>query len=118
MPTIPALPALPTCVANLVPTAGTAPDPTRLVAQLPACIRSVVAASLPLDTIRQALGSANLPANVSTCLSAVVGAVPGFTGGDLSGLPQLLSTCLRISSIPGAGSIPGFGSIPGTRSGR
>jgi len=106
VPTIPALPALPTCVANLIPTGRTAPDPTRLVAELPACIRSVVAANLPVDTIRQALGSANLPANVSTCLSAVVGTVTGFTGGDLSGLPQLLSTCLRIGSVPGAGSTP------------
>jgi len=112
-PTIPALPAIPSCVANLVPTGGTVPDPAKLVAQLPACVLSVVSAHLPLDTIQSAIGSANLPVDVSKCLSSVLGSVPGFADGNLSGLPQLLSACLPTGSTPGLGSIPGIGSIPG-----
>lgn len=129
-PTIPTLPAIPRCVANLLPTGGTPPDPTMLVAQLPACIQSVVAAHLPLDTVQRAIGSANLPVALSKCLSAVLGSVPGFVGSDLSDVPRLLAACLPTGpvsgtgsipgtgSLPGAGSIPGIGSLPGISSGR
>lgn len=112
-PVTPALPALPGCVADLLPTGGTAPDPMRLVSQLPACIVSVVSARLPLDTIEKAIGAANLPVEVSRCLSRVLSAVPGFVAGDLSGLPGLLAACLPTGPIAGTGSIPGAGAIPG-----
>ena len=113
VPTIPALPAIPSCVANLVPTGATVPNPATLVAQLPACVLSVVTASLPLDTIQSAIGSANLPVDVARCLSSVVGSVPGFAGGNLSGLPELLAACLPTGSFPGMDSIPDMGSFPG-----
>ncbi len=116
-PAIPAPPAMPSCVANLLPAGGTAPDPTKLVSQLPACIQSVVAAHLPLDAIQSAIGSANLPVDVSRCLSSVLASVPGFMGGDLSGLSQLVSACMPSGSVPGTGSMPG-GSFSGSRSGR
>ena len=105
---VPAIPAIPSCVANLIPSGTTVPDPAKLVAQLPACIASVVTASLPLDTIQSVIGSAKLPVDVSKCLSSVVRSVPTFVSGNLSGLPQLLSACLPAGSIPGTGSIPGM----------
>jgi len=117
VPTVPALPAIPRCVADLIPTGTTVPDPARLVAQLPACVLSVVSASLPLDTIQSVIGTANLPVDVSRCLWSVLRSVPTFAGGNLSGLPKLLSACLPTGSIPGMGSIPGAGSIPGLGSG-
>jgi hypothetical protein len=115
---IPALPAVPSCVANLIPTGATVPDPAQLVAQLPACVLSLVTAHLPLDTIQSMIGSANLPVNVFTCLSSVLRSVPGFVGGNLSGLPQLLSACVPTGSAPGIRSIPAMGSTPGLRAGR
>ena len=113
VPAVPALPALPGCVANLVSAGGTAPDPIRLVSQLPVCILSVVKASLPLDAIRSAIGSAGLPAEVSACLSSVLSSVPGLAGGDLSGLQQVLSDCLPTGTIPGGGTFSGMGPFPG-----
>ncbi len=92
---------------------GTVPDPTVLISQLPACIQSVIAAHLPLDTIQQVIGTANLPVSVSKCLTAVLGSGPGFVSGDVSGVSRLLAACLPTGSIPGMGSLPGLGSIPG-----
>ncbi len=112
LPTLPSLPAIPPCVANLIPAVGIVPDPFTLVAQLPACILSVVTAHLPLDTIQSVIGSFNLPIDIVGCLSSVLGSVPGFVGGNLSGLPQLLAACLPTGAVPGIGSIPGMGSIP------
>jgi len=71
-----------------------------------------VTAHLPIDSIQHVIGSANLPVDVSTCLSSVLGSLPGITGGNVSGLPQLLAACLP------KGPIPGMGSIPGLRPGR
>ncbi len=116
LPTVPdvTVAAVPACVTNLVPTGATVPDPVQLVSQLPACVLSVVTAHLPLDTIQAAIGSANLPVNVSGCLSSVLTSLPALVGGNMSGLAQLLSHCLPTGSIPGiGGSIPGAGSIPG-----
>ncbi|MDQ3569878.1 MAG: hypothetical protein M3450_10885 [Actinomycetota bacterium] len=116
---VPAIPAMPSCVASLIPTGGAMPDPARLATQLPACILSVVRAHLPLDAIQSAIGSANLPVNVAGCLSSVLGSVPGFMGGDLSGLSQLVSACMPSGSVPGTGSMPtGQGSFSGFRAGR
>ena len=115
-PALPALPPIPSCVANLIPTGGTAPDPIKLVAQLPACILSVVTSSLPLDTITAVIGSAGLPVDVSTCLTSVLGSVPALASGDMSGLPRLLSDCLPTGSVPSTGSFSGTGSRPGTGS--
>ncbi|MDQ3680362.1 MAG: hypothetical protein M3378_07440 [Actinomycetota bacterium] len=116
---VPAIPAMPSCVAGLIPTGGAMPDPARLATQLPACILSVVQAHLPMDAIQSAIGSANLPVDVSRCLSSVLASVPNFVGGDLSGLSQLVSACLPTGSVPGTGSVPtGSGSFSGFRSGR
>ncbi len=113
VPNIPALPALPPCVANLLPTGRTVPDPTTLVTQLPTCILSVISAHLPLGAIEGAIASANFPVDLSKCLSAVVRAVPTLIGGNVSGLTQLVASCMPRGSLPGMGSIPGAGSIPG-----
>lgn len=113
LPPLPSLPVIPPCVANLLPTAGSIPDPAALVAKLPACILSVVTANLPIATIQSVIGSANLPVNIAGCLSSVLGSVPAVVGGTLSGLPALLAACLPTGAIPGVGSIPGLGSIPG-----
>jgi hypothetical protein len=102
-------------VSDLIPTGGTLPDPERLVAELPACIVTVVTEHLPLDTIQSIIGSANLPVDVSRCLSAVVSSLPGFSGGDLSGLSQLLSSCMPTGFTGGDWSF-GTGSTSGTES--
>ncbi|MBA2496711.1 MAG: hypothetical protein H0V33_06375, partial [Acidimicrobiia bacterium] len=107
LPTIP-LPVVPSCVTALIPTGGTVPDPAQLAAQLPACILSVVTANLPLDAIESAIDAANLPVDVAGCLSSVISSIPGFVGGDLTGLSQLLSACLPTGSLPGTGSFPGM----------
>lgn len=111
LPTFAGLPAIPSCVSNLIPTGGTVPDPAQLVTQLPACILSVVTSHLPLDTIQSVIGSANLPVDLSKCLSSVIGSLPTFAGGDLSGLPKLLSACLPTGSIPGMNFVPGMSGI-------
>lgn len=115
IPAVPELPALPTCVTEIIPTGGTVPDSAQLVAQLPACIVSVVTENLPLDVIESAIGSANLPIDVSACLSSVVSSISGFAGGDLSALTQLLSACLPTGSLPGMGTgqMPDGSSTPG-----
>jgi len=119
IPSIPALPAVPLCVTELIPAGGTVPDPVQLVAQLPACIISVVTANLPLDAIESAIDAANLPIDVAGCLMSVVSSIPGFAGGDLSGLTELVSACLPTGPLPGTGSFPGadwfpdMGSLPG-----
>nr|MBA3955459.1 hypothetical protein [Acidimicrobiia bacterium] len=77
---------VPPCVSDLIPSGGSVPDPTQLVSQLPTCILSVVTANLPLDLIEQAIGSANLPVDVSGCLTSVLASLPTFVSGDLSGL--------------------------------
>lgn len=109
---LPALPALPACVADLIPAAGARPDPATLIVRLPACVRSVLAAHLPLDTIQRLIGSANLPVDLVRCLSSVLRTVTAAAGANLSGLPQLLSACLPGGVIPGAGSGRTTGSVP------
>jgi hypothetical protein len=107
IPTIPSisnLPNLPPCLTDLIPTGASAPDPFQLVAQLPQCILSVVQAALPLDLIRQVLGSLNLPVDFTGCLSAVLGSIPTFATGDISRLPQMLSACMPTGQLPGMGS--------------
>ncbi len=113
IPTVAGLPALPSCVTNLIPTGGTVPDPIQLATTLPSCIISVITANLPMETVQSLIGSVGLPIDLSTCLSSVVRSVPTFAGGDLSRLPQLLSACLPTGQVPGMGSFPGMGSLPG-----
>jgi hypothetical protein len=113
---------VPPCVSDLVPSGGSVPDPTQLVSQLPTCILSVVTANLPpLDLIEQAIGSANLPVDVSGCLTSVLASLPTFVSGDLSGLSGILSDCLPTGGIPGSeagsGSSPGSGSDFGSGAG-
>ena len=110
---------VPPCVSDLIPSGGSVPDPTQLVSQLPTCILSVVTANLPLDLIEQAIGSANLPVDVSGCLTSVLASLPTFVSGDLSGLSQILSACVPAEFIPGSGSgsFPGSEFIPGSGSG-
>ena len=110
---IPAVPTLPPCVAGLIPAAGTRPDPTTLITQLPACILSVISAHLPLDVISRVIGTANLPVDISRCLSAVLRMVPTVVGGNLAGLSQLLSACLPTGGLPGAGARATGGSATG-----
>jgi hypothetical protein len=118
----PELSAQPDCVTGLIPTGGSVPDPARLVAELPTCILSVVTANLPLDLIEQAIDSADLPVDISGCLSSVLASLPTFVGGDLSALSAILSACLPAGAIPGSeagsGSFPGFGSDFGSDFGR
>ena len=110
---------VPPCVSDLIPSGGSVPDPTQLVSQLPTCILSVVTANLPLDLIEQAIGSANLPVDVSGCLTSVLASLPTFVSGDLSGLSGILSACVPAEFIPGSGSgsFPGSEFIPGSGSG-
>lgn len=116
--------SLPACVTNLIPT-GTTPDPTRLLAQIPGCITSV-------------LGSAGMPVDVSRCVAAVLATVNGvLSPGSMGSLPQLnMSACMpfdtsactsnTVSAVAPAGmaSMPfvgdmisrmfaGFGGLPG-----
>lgn len=120
---LPTSPAIPGCVADLIPTGGTPPDPDRLINELPACIVTVVTDHLPLDTIQSIIGSANLPVDISRCLSAVVSSLPGFSGGDVSGLSELLSSCMPTGFTgsgwdfgTGSGWDFGTGSTSGTES--
>ena len=117
-PALPALPAIPSCVRDLIPTGGTTPDPMALVSKLPACIMSVISSSLPLDAILAVIRSANLPVDLSKCLSSVLSSIPALAAGDLSRLPQLLAGCLPTGSFPGMGSMPGMSPASGLRSGR
>lgn len=110
---------LPTCVASLIPAPGTAPDPTKLVSQIPACIQQVLA-------------SLNLPTDVSKCIASVLGSIGGIAGASPTSMPSLsslnLGSCVPVdatscassvmswfSKLPtmGGGSIPGMGMIPG-----
>ncbi|MGI8758626.1 MAG: hypothetical protein ACR2K0_04910 [Acidimicrobiales bacterium] len=116
VPTLPAQPEVPSCVADLIPSEGTMPDPAQLVSQLPACIISVVSDNLPLDTIQAAIGSADLPVDVSGCLASVVASLPTVVTDDLSALSGILSACLPTGSIPDMGSFPGMDSFPGAGS--
>src|SRR5437764_953280 len=83
--------ALAACIKNLIPAKGTTPDPATLIPQLVSCIQSLVATHLSLTDIQGALGSANLPANVSTCLSSVFASLPGLTTGSAAGLSTVLA---------------------------
>jgi hypothetical protein len=114
---VPDLPALPACIKDLIPAKGTTPDPAKLIPQLVACIRSLLTAHLPTGTIQGMLGSANLPANVSQCLSALFASAPTLAGGTATGFSQALAACVPTGSLPGAGSIPGFGSVLGGKGG-
>lgn len=112
-PTLPTLPALPACIKDLIPAKGTTPDPATLIPKLVACVQSLVATHLSLTDIQGVLGSANLPANVTTCLSSVFSSLPGLTTGSASGLSQVLAACVPTGSLPSFGSIP----LPGAFSG-
>jgi hypothetical protein len=73
---------LPDCVKNLLPSSGAMPNPTALVAQIPACIQTVLATT-------------SLPVNVSSCVAAVLGTVTGVLNpASIGSLPQLdVSAC-------------------------
>lgn len=103
---------LPACVKNLLPAGGTVPDPTKLAAEIPACIPQV-------------LGSANLPPQVATCVASILGTVGGASGMPAGAVPNLgslsLSTCVPMDATKCVSSLlsllstlPGFtgGSIP------
>jgi hypothetical protein len=89
-----------------------------LLAKLPSCIRSLIAAHLPLDTLRQRIASAHLPVDVSACLSSALGSVPNLARGNPSGVSQIVSACVPAGALRGTGSLPGRGSIPGFGTGR
>jgi hypothetical protein len=124
---LPTLPALPACIKDLIPAKGTAPDPAKFLAQLTACIKSIVAAHLPVaGGVAGVPGAGNLPANlpdIAKCLSSVFSSMPGLAGGASGGSLspaqlQALPACVPAGTIPGlgSGSIPGLGSILGTGS--
>lgn len=115
---------LPACVKNLIPAGGTAPNPTTLAAQIPSCIPQV-------------LGAANLPPQVATCVSSVLGVIGGASGMSAGSVPSIsalnLSACVPMDAtkcvssmmslagtlpsgtggLPGVGSLPGLNSLPG-----
>jgi len=125
-PTLPTLPALPACVQNLIPPKGTMPDPAKILAQLPACIQSIIAAHTPAPVLSNVPGLADLPANVSKCLSAVFAAIPNVGSGKLTSVSptsldptaimSIMAACTPTGLVPGGGSLFGGGSIPGAGS--
>jgi hypothetical protein len=127
---LPTLPALPACVKDLIPAKGTTIDPTTFITKLKACIQSLIAAHLPKSDVQGMFGSANFPTDIASCLSSLIGSMPGLPG--VSGLPgaagstgsttvaagttstpaQILAACMPTGSFPGVGSLPGLGSLP------
>jgi hypothetical protein len=108
---------LPACVKNLVPTNGGTPDPARLASQIPSCITQV-------------LSTANLPPQVATCVSSILGAIGGASGMSAAAVPSIsslnVSACVpmdqsacvtnmmsTLANIPGFGSLPGVSNLPG-----
>ncbi len=115
---------LPACVGNLIPAGGATPDPTRLAAQIPACITQV-------------MGTGSLPPEVAKCVSSILGTIGGAAGMSPSAVPNIaglgVSSCVPIDvsrcvtnllgllgtlpggtgGIPGLGSLPDLGSLPG-----
>lgn len=110
---------LPACVRNLVPANGGAPDPATLSRQIPACIGQV-------------LRTADLPPQVTRCVSSVLGAIGGASGMSPTAVPAIaeldVSACVPLdqsrcvtnmmnvlATMPGFGSLPGLDSVPGLR---
>jgi hypothetical protein len=113
---MPTLASLPACVKDLIPAKGTIPDPSTFVPKLIACVKSLIAAHVPTGNVQGVLGSANLPAGVSACLSSAFSSMSGLAGGTPSSLAQLAAACAPMGSIAGLGSVPGLGSLPATGS--
>jgi hypothetical protein len=132
LPSLPGVPAavagpvknLPACVTNLVPAAGSVPDPAKLATHIQACIPQVLAAP-------------NLPTDVAKCVASVLGSIGGASGMSAGSLPSIgslnVSACVPLDAtkcvsnamaavgdlpglpggVPGIGSLPGLSTIPG-----
>jgi hypothetical protein len=109
---------LPACVKNLIPAGGGTPDPTKLAAQIPACITQV-------------LGTASLPPDVAKCVASVLGTIGGASGMSATAVPNIgslsMASCVPmdaskcvssmlslLATLPGltGGGLPNLGSLP------
>ena len=104
---------LPACVKDLIPAGGSVPDPSALLAQVPACVQTVLA-------------SHHVPVEVAACVNSILASLPA--AGSVSGVGNLsaldLSACVPVdltqcaTSFMGAmqnlaGASTGFGGLTG-----